>query len=255
MTPNHPTSGIAFVTGGGGGIGGATAERLAANGVAVAVADFNVEHATTVADRISAAGGTACALALDVTDPAAVIAAVAEAESVLGPIDQLVNTAGIFRWAEMEDISDEEFEQMFRVHVFGLHSMCRTVVPGMVARGAGAVVNVTSIHAIRGQTLTAHYSAAKGAILSYTKALAREKSPMGIRINAVAPGPINTPLWRGAYGLAELEQKMADRSTVVALGRLGTADEVAAGIVFLLSPAASYLTGHIMTIDGGEVMN
>ena len=255
MTPNHPTSGIAFVTGGGGGIGGATAERLAANGVAVAVADFNVENATTVADRISAAGGTACALALDVTDSAAVIAAVAEAESVLGPIDQLVNTAGIFRWAEMEDISDEEFEQMFRVHVFGLHSMCRTVVPGMVARGAGAVVNVTSIHAIRGQTLTAHYSAAKGAILSYTKALAREKSPMGIRINAVAPGPINTPLWRGAYGLAELEQKMADRSTVVALGRLGTADEVAAGIVFLLSPAASYLTGHIMTIDGGEVMN
>ena len=255
MTPNHPTSGIAFVTGGGGGIGGATAERLAANGVAVAVADFNVEHATTVADRISAAGGTACALALDVTDSAAVIAAVAEAESVLGPIDQLVNTAGIFRWAEMEDISDEEFEQMFRVHVFGLHSMCRTVVPGMVARGTGAVVNVTSIHAIRGQTLTAHYSAAKGAILSYTKALAREKSPVGIRINAVAPGPINTPLWRGAYGLAELEQKMADRSTVVALGRLGTADEVAAGIVFLLSPAASYLTGHIMTIDGGEVMN
>ena len=255
MTPNHPTSGIAFVTGGGGGIGGATAERLAANGVAVAVADFNVEHATTVADRISAAGGTACALALDVTDPAAVIAVVAEAESVLGPIDQLVNTAGIFRWAEMEDISDEEFEQMFRVHVFGLHSMCRTVVPGMVARGAGAVVNVTSIHAIRGQTLTAHYSAAKGAILSYTKALAREKSPMGIRINAVAPGPINTPLWRGDMNPAELEQKMADRSTVIALGRLGTADEVAAGIVFLLSPAASYLTGHIMTIDGGEVMN
>ena len=255
MTPNHPTSGIAFVTGGGGGIGGATAERLAANGVAVAVADFNVENATTVADRISAAGGTACALALDVTDSAAVIAAVAEAESVLGPIDQLVNTAGIFRWAEMEDISDEEFEQMFRVHVFGLHSMCRTVVPGMVARGAGAVVNVTSIHAIRGQTLTAHYSAAKGAILSYTKALAREKSPMGIRINAVAPGPINTPLWRGDMNPAELEQKMADRSTVIALGRLGTADEVAAGIVFLLSPAASYLTGHIMTIDGGEVMN
>lgn len=255
MTPNHPTTGIAFVTGGGGGIGGATAQRLAANGVAVAVADFNVEHATTVADRISAAGGTACALALDVTDSAAVIAAVAEAESVLGPIDQLVNTAGIFRWAEMEDISDEEFEQMFRVHVFGLHSMCRTVVPGMVARGTGAVVNVTSIHAIRGQTLTAHYSAAKGAILSYTKALAREKSPMGIRINAVAPGPINTPLWRGDMNPAELEQKMADRSTVIALGRLGTADEVAAGIVFLLSPAASYLTGHIMTIDGGEVMN
>jgi 3-oxoacyl-[acyl-carrier protein] reductase len=184
-----------------------------------------------------------------------VTAAIAEAESSLGPIDQLVNTAGIFQWAAMEDISDTDFENMFRVHVFGLHSMCRAVVPGMVERGAGAVVNVTSIHAIRGQTLTAHYSAAKGAILSYTKALAREKSPLGVRINAVAPGPIDTPLWRGDMDEDEVVEKMAGRTGVIPMARLGTADEVAAGIVFLLSPAASYLTGHIMTIDGGEVMN
>ncbi len=255
MTPNHPTGGVALVTGGGGGIGGATAERLAANGVAVAIADYNFDNADDVRDKILAAGGTACAIALDVTDPGSVTAAIAEAEAVLGPIDQLVNTAGIFQWAAMEDISDADFEKMFRVHVFGMHSVCRAVIPGMVARGAGSVVNVTSIHAIRGQTLTAHYSAAKGAILSYTKALAREKSPLGIRVNAVAPGPIDTPLWRGDMGEDEVVEKMAGRTGVIPLARLGTADEVAAGIVFLLSPAASYLTGHIMTIDGGEVMN
>ena len=255
MTPNHPTGGVALITGGGGGIGGATAERLAANGVAVAIADCNFDNADDVRDRILAAGGTACAIALDVNDPRSVTAAIAEAEAALGPIGQLVNTAGIFQWAAMEDISDADFEKMFRVHVFGMHSVCRAVIPGMLARGAGAVVNVTSIHAIRGQTLTAHYSAAKGAILSYTKALAREKSPLGIRVNAVAPGPIDTPLWRGDMGEDEVVEKMAGRTGIIPLARLGTADEVAAGIVFLLSPAASYLTGHIMTIDGGEVMN
>lgn len=255
MRPNHPTGGVAFVTGGGGGIGGATAERLAENGVAVAVADFDFDRADDVRGRIVTAGGTATAVKLDVTDSASVAGAIAETKSTLGPIDQLVNAAGIFGWAEMEDISDADFENMFRVHVFGMHSVCRAIIPGMVERGAGAVVNVTSIHAIRGQSLTAHYSAAKGAILAYTKALAREKSPLGVRINAIAPGPIDTPLWRGDMSEEEVVEKMAGRTGVIPLARLGTADEVAAGIVFLLSSAASYLTGHIMTIDGGEVMN
>ena len=255
MRPNHPTGGVALITGGGGGIGGATAERLATSGVAIAIADNDLNNAEIVRDRILTAGGNACAISLDVTKPSSVTAAIAEAEAVLGPIDQLVNTAGIFQWAALEDISDADFENMFRVHVFGMHSVCRAVVSGMVGRGRGAIVNVTSIHAIRGQALTAHYSAAKGAILSYTKALAREKSPRGIRINAVAPGPIDTPLWRGDMRKDELVDKMAGRTGVIPLARLGAADEVAAGIVFLLSPAASYLTGHIMTIDGGEVMN
>jgi NAD(P)-dependent dehydrogenase (short-subunit alcohol dehydrogenase family) len=252
---NHPTSGVAFITGAGGGIGGATAERLAENGVHVAVADLDAGLAEAVADRIVSAGGTAQALTLDVTDSGQVAASVTAAEAALGPIDYLVNTAGIFQWANAEDISDADFESMFRVHVFGMHAVTRAVLTGMQARKAGAIVNVTSIHAIRGQSLTAHYSAAKGAILAYTKSLAREKSPLGIRVNAVAPGPIGTPLWRGELAEDEIAEKMAQRSTVIPMDRLGTADEVAAGIVFLLSPGASYLTGHIMTIDGGEVMN
>ena len=252
---NHPTSGVAFITGAGGGIGGATAERLAENGVHVAVADLDAGLAEAVADRIVSAGGTAQALTLDVTDSGQVAASVTAAEAALGPIDYLVNTAGIFQWANAEDISDADFESMFRVHVFGMHAVTRAVLTGMQARKAGAIVNVTSIHAIRGQSLTAHYSAAKGAILAYTKSLAREKSPLGIRVNAVAPGPIDTPLWRGELAEDEIAEKMAQRSTVIPMDRLGTADEVAASIVFLLSPGASYLTGHIMTIDGGEVMN
>jgi NAD(P)-dependent dehydrogenase (short-subunit alcohol dehydrogenase family) len=252
---NHPTSGVAFITGAGGGIGGATAERIAENGVHVAVADLDAGLAEAVADRIVSAGGTAQALTLDVTDSGQVAASVTAAEAALGPIDYLVNTAGIFQWANAEDISDADFESMFRVHVFGMHAVTRAVLTGMQARKAGAIVNVTSIHAIRGQSLTAHYSAAKGAILAYTKSLAREKSPLGIRVNAVAPGPIDTPLWRGELPEDEIAEKMTQRSTVIPMNRLGTADEVAAGIVFLLSPGASYLTGHIMTIDGGEVMN
>jgi len=252
---NHPTSGVAFITGAGGGIGGATAERLAENGVHVAVADLDAGLAEAVADRIVSAGGTAQALTLDVTDSGQVAASVTAAEAALGPIDYLVNTAGIFQWANAEDISDADFESMFRVHVFGMHAVTRAVLSGMQARKTGAIVNVTSIHAIRGQSLTAHYSAAKGAILAYTKSLAREKSPLGIRVNAVAPGPIDTPLWRGELPEDEIAEKMTQRSTVIPMNRLGTADEVAAGIVFLLSPGASYLTGHIMTIDGGEVMN
>ena len=252
---NHPTSGVAFITGAGGGIGGATAERLAENGVHVAVADLDAGLAEAVADRIVSAGGTAQALTLDVTDSGQVAASVTAAEAALGPIDYLVNTAGIFQWTNAEDISDADFESMFRVHVFGMHAVTRAVLSGMQARKTGAIVNVTSIHAIRGQSLTAHYSAAKGAILAYTKSLAREKSPLGIRVNAVAPGPIDTPLWRGELAEDEIAEKMAQRSTVIPMDRLGTADEVAASIVFLLSPGASYLTGHIMTIDGGEVMN
>ena len=252
---NHPSGGVAFITGGGGGIGVATAERLAANGVHVAVVDHDTALAETVAERIVLAGGTALPLTLDVTDSAQVAASVAAAEAALGPVDYLVNAAGIFQWANAEDISDNDFETMFRVHVLGMHSVTRTLLPGMLSRAAGAIVNITSIHAVRGQSLTAHYSAAKGAILAYTKSLAREKSPQGIRVNAVAPGPIDTPLWRGDLDEFELADKMAERSTVIPMDRLGTADEVAAGIVFLLSPGASYLTGHIMTIDGGEVMN
>ena len=247
--------GVALITGGGGGIGGATARLLASDGVAVAVADADRDLAEEAAAGIRAAGGRALAIPLDVTDPGSVARAVRAAEDGLGPIDGLVNAAGIFGWAAMEEIDDDAFEAMFRVHVFGMHAVCRATVPAMASRGRGAVVNITSIHAIRGQANAVHYASAKGAILSYTKSLARETAPRGVRVNAVAPGPIDTPMLRGGMDDDEAERRFAERVKIIPAGRLGAPEEIAAGIAFLLSPSASYLTGHVMTIDGGEVMN
>ena len=248
---NHPSGGVAFITGGGGGIGVATAERLAANGVQVAVVDHDTALAETVAERIVSAGGTALPLTLDVTDSAQVAASVAAAEAALGPVDYLVNAAGIFQWANAEDISDTDFETMFRVHVLGMHSVTRTLLPGMLSRAAGAIVNITSIHAVRGQSLTAHYSAAKGAILAYTKSLAREKSPQGIRVNAVAPSAVMTEGTEEFFGEKFEKAKAVIASNQLIPRNLETED-LTGTIVYLASDASRFVTGQTHMVDGGS---
>ena len=180
--------------------------------------------------------------------------AVAEAAGALGPIDSLVNIAGIYEVAKLEDIADDAWARMFAVHVNGTFYCCRAVLPGMIAAQAGAIVNMSSLHALRGQANAAHYAAAKGAIIGFTRSIAREKGKLGIRANAVAPGPIDTPLWRNAVPADEIEAMMAKRSEVIPIGRLGQPAEVAQTIVYLLGPAASYITGQVVAIDGGETM-
>ena len=245
---------VAFVTGGGSGMGRETARLLGEAGVRVAICDRDGAAARETAGIVGDAGGTARAEEVDVSDPRAVERAVAAAAGALGPVDALVNIAGIYRIAAVEDISDEDWARMFAVHVNGTFHTCRAVLPGMVAARSGAIVNMSSLHAIRGQANAAHYAAAKGAVIGLTKSIAREKGPLGIRANAVAPGPIDTPLWRGAVPPDELDAVMAKRSEVIPIGRLGEAAEVAQTIVYLLSPAASYITGQVVTIDGGESM-
>ena len=245
---------VALVTGGGGGMGRETARLLAGQGARVAVCDLDGDAAEATGAAIESAGGIAWTAALDVADPRAVDRAVADAAGALGPVDALVNIAGIYRVAALEDISDADWARMFAVHVDGTFYCCRAVLPGMVARRAGAIVNMSSLHALRGQANAAHYAAAKGAIVGLTKSIAREKGKLGIRVNAVAPGPIDTPLWRGAVPADELDAAMAKRAEVIPIGRLGRAGEVAQTIVWLLTPAASYITGQVIAIDGGEVM-
>ena len=245
---------VALVTGGGGGIGRETALLLAGAGARVAVCDLDGAAARATAEAIGAAGGTAWAGAADVSDPGAVGRAVAGAGAALGPVCALANIAGIYRTAALEDIADADWARMFAVHADGCFHCCRAVLPGMAAARRGAIVNMSSLHALRGQANAAHYAAAKGAIVGLTKSIAREKGKLGIRVNAVAPGPIDTPLWRGAVPADELDAAMAKRAEVIPIGRLGRAGEVAQTVVWLLTPAASYITGQVIAIDGGEVM-
>jgi 2-hydroxycyclohexanecarboxyl-CoA dehydrogenase len=242
---------IALVTGGASGIGAATARRLAAEGARVAVADLNVEGARAVAGEIDGA-----AFAMDVADAASVRAAVAAAEAELGQVDVLVNNAGTDRFAFFVNTDEELWDFVLGVNLRGVLAVTHAVLPGMQERGRGAIVSVASEAGRVGSQGSVVYSAAKGGVISFTRAVAREAARYGVRVNAVAPGPIETPLLNAAeeiYGEigARLKQGMI-RAT--AMQRIGEPEEVAATIAFLASDDASYLTGQTINVSGGLSM-
>ena len=247
--------GTALVTGAGRGMGRELSLILARRGVRIAVADVRHEAADETVAMIAAEGGTARAYALDVTDSARVNTVVAAVESEVGPIRYLAQLAGIYEARVIEDITDESWDRMMRVNVYGQFYVCRAVLPLMTRRRFGVIVNMSSIHGVRGEARAAHYAAAKSAVTGLTKSIAREKAEFNIRVNSVAPGPIDTPLWRGDRSDAENEVLMKNRSKVIPAGRLGRASEVAEVIAFLLGPESSYVNGQTLNIDGGEVMN
>jgi len=241
----------ALVTGGGSGIGAATCRRLAAEGAAVAVTDVNLDGAREVAGEIDGA-----AYELDVRSTDSIGAAVGATEKELGPIDVLVNNAGVDEFAFFVTTDEGLWDRLIAVNLRGVIAVTHAVLPGMQERSRGRIVNVASEAGRVGSHGSSVYSAAKGGVVAFTKAVAREAGRYGITSNAVAPGPIETPLLLSApKQLGELGEKVVQ--TMVAstvLRRLGQPEEVAAAIAFLASDDASYVTGQALGVSGGLAM-
>jgi NAD(P)-dependent dehydrogenase (short-subunit alcohol dehydrogenase family) len=243
-----------LVTGAGSGIGRATAAELASLGANLVLADIAPSGAEDLAHEISARGGKVETIRLDVGDFEKVQSEIGRASRSAGGFRYVVNAAGISGSAPIEALTPDEIERVFRVNVFGTMYVCSTVLPDMMAAQRGSIVNISSLHAQNGQANAANYAASKGAIIGLTKSIAREKAPYGIRANAVAPGPIDTPLWRAAQRGPDVEAAIARRIRSIPLGRLGTPQDVAGAIVFLLGPASAYITGQVIPVGGGEIM-
>lgn len=241
-----------LITGGGSGIGRATALRLAKRSH-ISIADKNVANAQAVAQEIRAAGGKATAFEVDVLDGEAVRDMVAKAEAV-EPIDALFNNAGISVRTEIKDLSGEEWDMMLDTHARGMFFVAQAVLRNMVPRKQGAIVQTSSDFAVIGIPGMAAYCAAKCAIYSLTKALSLEFVQDGIRVNAIGPGPIDTPILKSNRTEEQYRDAVVRNEARTPMGRLGKPEEVAAVVDFLLSDRASYINGQLIHPNGGAVM-
>ena len=236
---------VALVTGGARGIGRAIALALTEAGQTVAVGDL----------RADSADAGELAVALDVTDTASVAEAVAAVEEALGPIDVLVNNAG---WDELRPFldTDEEFwDRVIEVNFKGALRTCHRVVPGMVERGYGRVVNIGSDAARVGSSLEAVYSGAKGGVVAFTKTLAREVARHGVTANAVCPGPTETPMLEQMMAEGDQGAKVLEAMRrAVPMRRLGKPEDIAAAVAFLASEQAGFITGQTLSVSGGLTM-
>jgi NAD(P)-dependent dehydrogenase (short-subunit alcohol dehydrogenase family) len=247
MAPER--SRIALVTGAGSGIGRAIAEKLAQNGERVVVNDVNPETADEVVAGIKEWGGEAAAAPGDVSDAESVQRIVAATHEAYGSPEILVNNAGFLQQKRFVDLTVEDFDRMIAVHLRGTYLCTRAVLPEMLSRGSGIIVNVASQLGQIGGIELCHYSSAKAGIIGLTKSLAREVSAQGVRVNAVAPGPINTEL---VLGLSE-EWRNA-KAAELPLGRFGEPWEVAETVAFLVSDGAALYVGQTLGPNSGDVM-
>jgi 2-hydroxycyclohexanecarboxyl-CoA dehydrogenase len=245
-----------IVTGGGGGIGGATCRRFGGEGARVAVFDLNLEAAQKVASGIQQAGGKAEAFDCDITRRSSVDTAVATAESKLGPIDVLVNNAGWDVFRPFTKTEPAQWDKLIAINLTGALHMHHAVLPGMAARKFGRIVNIASDAARVGSSGEAVYAACKGGLVAFSKTIAREHARHGITVNVVCPGPTDTALFadykEGAGNPEKLEEAFR-RS--IPLGRIGRPEDLPGAILFFASNDAAYVTGQVLSVSGGLTMN
>jgi 2-hydroxycyclohexanecarboxyl-CoA dehydrogenase len=246
---------VALVSGGARGIGAAVARELARSGTAVAIGDLLDAEAGELAERIRADGGRSAAVALDVTDAASVREAVRAASAALGAVEVLVNCAG---WDEFRPFleTDEAFwRRVLAINYEGVLRTTREVLGGMVERGWGRIVNVSSDAARVGSAHEAVYAGAKAGVIAFTKTVARETARTGVTANVVCPGPTETPmLMRMAADSPDAERLLDALRRAVPMRRLGRPEEVAAAVAFFARDDAGYVTGQTLSVSGGLTM-
>jgi 2-hydroxycyclohexanecarboxyl-CoA dehydrogenase len=246
---------VALVTGGGGGIGGATVAALHARGLRVAVADLDAAAAERVAGELAEDGPRALAVQLDVTERESVSAAVAHVAQELGVVEVLVNNAG---WDELRPFveTDELFwRRVVEINYVGALRVTHAVLPGMLENGYGRVISISSDAARVGSSLESVYAGAKAGLIGFTKSLAREIARSGVTANVVCPGPTQTPMLEGMAGLDERGAGIIDAlSRAVPMRRLGAPADVAAAVAYFASEEAAYVTGQTLSVSGGLTM-
>ena len=242
-----------IVTGGASGIGEGAVRRLARR-MHVIIADRNLAGAKKLANELGNYGQKVSAIEVDVSSKASVKALVEWTQTNVGDIDALFANAGFNRRAPIDQITVEDWDAMMNTHVKGVFLCNQAVLPGMLARGKGAIVNTSSDFAVMGVANLATYCAAKAAIYSLTKSIAQEFTPRGIRVNAIGPGPIDTPILRQGRSDDVFAEHARHLARLVPLGRLGRPDEVAVTVDFLLSDKASFISGQLIHPNGGQLM-
>ncbi|WP_339853390.1 glucose 1-dehydrogenase [uncultured Nisaea sp.] len=244
------TGKVALVTGASQGLGARFAETLAASGVAVAVAARQVAKLEDLAERIRGAGGSAHAVAMDVTDPASVAAAIEDAEAALGSLDILVNNAGIAVQKPFLEMSPEDYDQVLDTNLKGCFLVAQAAARRMKESGGGSIINISSVLGTEVIGALSTYCASKGGLLQLNRAMALELSRYGIRVNAIAPGYIETPI-NSDFFKTEPGQKMVK---TIPQRRLGQPDDLDGALLLLASDQGAYMTGSLITVDGGFVL-